>query len=96
MTPPSLSHFKRVLTGFGAVVFVLLAASFSGTASDEPELTPEAIAEQQAAEAGVAAVEVGPPQEPLAELGVAPGTGPAETPAETAGQAPAGADSPAN
>ncbi len=28
MTTPSLSHFKRVLAGFGAVVFVLLAMEF--------------------------------------------------------------------
>lgn len=61
------------------VVIVLLAASFSGTASNEPELTPEAIAEREAAEQAGEPVEP-PPQEPLAELGVAPTTGPVEDP----------------
>lgn len=75
------------------IVIVLLVATFSGTASNEPELTPEAMAEQEAAEGGVAAVEE-EPQEPLAEMGVAPGTGPVEEPAEGTGQTPAPADSP--
>ncbi|MEM8696518.1 MAG: hypothetical protein AAGE05_10895 [Pseudomonadota bacterium] len=60
------------------VVIVLLAASFSGTASNEPELTPEAIAEQATQDETELAVEEELPQEPLAELGVAPGTGPVE------------------
>lgn len=60
------------------VVTVLLAASFSGTASNEPELTPEAIAEQATQDETVLAVDEEQPQEPLAELGVAPGTGPVE------------------
>lgn len=63
-------------TGLAAiVVIVLLAVSFSGTASNEPELTPEAIAEQAAAGDPEADAVDEPPQEPLAELGVAPGTG---------------------
>lgn len=59
------------------VVIVLLAATFSGTASNEPELTPEAMAEQ--IDPGIElSSEEELPQEPLAELGVAPGTGPVE------------------
>ncbi|WP_176870614.1 hypothetical protein [Parasphingopyxis algicola] len=60
------------------VVIVLLAASFSGTASNEPELTPEAIAEQADQDLGELTAEPEQPQEPLAELGVAPGTGPVD------------------
>jgi type IV secretory pathway VirB10-like protein len=59
------------------VVIVLLAATFSGTASNEPELTPEAMAEQIQPDSDLNAEEE-LPQEPLAELGVAPGTGPVE------------------
>lgn len=68
-------------TGLATVVIiVLLAASFFGTASNEPELTPEAMAEQAAQDEGNGVVEEELPQEPLAELGVAPGTGPVEEP----------------
>lgn len=73
-----LNRVRIGATGLASiVVIVLLAASFSGTASNEPELTPEAMAEQQepAPENPDAAEQ---PQEPLAELGVAPGTGPVE------------------
>ncbi len=59
------------------VVIVLLAATFSGTASNEPELTPEAMAEQIQPDSNLGTDEE-MPQEPLAELGVAPGTGPVE------------------
>ena len=59
------------------VVIVLLAATFSGTASNEPELTPEAMAEQIDPGTELSSEEE-LPQEPLAELGVAPGTGPVE------------------
>jgi hypothetical protein len=78
------------------VVIVLLAATFSGTASNEPELTPEAMAEQAADDENAATAQEELPQEPLAELGVAPGTGPVEEPAETPPDADARVDSPAN
>lgn len=66
------------------VVVVLLAAGFSGTASNEPELTPEAMAEQREPDPEAPAIS-DQRQEPLAELGVAPGTGPiGETKAEPA------------
>ncbi|WP_299329232.1 hypothetical protein [Parasphingopyxis sp.] len=75
-------HANRVrigATGLASiVVIVLLAASFSGTASNEPELTPEAMAEQAEQADTELAAEEEQPQEPLAELGVAPGTGPVE------------------
>lgn len=68
------------------VLLVLLAVSISGTASNEPELTPEAIAEQQAAETGESTGDGAQPQEPLAELGVAPPSGPVEGPAPGEGE----------
>ena len=55
------------------MIFVLLAASFSGTAGNKPEFTPEAMAQQAAQNAGGVPVERAIPQEPLAELGVVPG-----------------------
>ena len=84
-------------TGLATIVLiVLLAATFSGTASNEPELTPEGMAEQAAQEESESAALDEQPQEPLAELGVAPGPGRAEVPAAdpAAGQAPPPADSP--
>jgi len=70
------SRVRIGATGLAAiVVIVLLAVSFSGTASNEPELTPEAIAEHAAAGDPESVAVEEPPQEPLAELGVAPGTG---------------------
>lgn len=82
-------------TGLATIVLiVLLAASFSGTASNEPELTPEGIAERAAQDENALTAAEEQPQEPLAELGVAPGTGPVEDPApEPAEEIPA-ADSP--
>ncbi len=77
---PRRERMNRVrigATGLAVIMLiVLLAASFSGAASDEPELTPEAIAEERAAiESGEATEKA--PQEPLAEMGVAPATTPA-------------------
>lgn len=84
-------------TGLATIVLiVLLAASFSGTASNEPELTPEGIAQQAAQEESEAVAVDEQPQEPLAELGVAPGPGRAEGAAAepVAGQTPPPAESP--
>ena len=72
-------ELREMQDGFDTdyVGIVLLAATFSGTASNEPELTPEAMAEQ--IDPGIElSSEEELPQEPLAELGVAPGTGPVE------------------
>lgn len=83
ITDPRHERASRIrigATGLAAiVVIVLLAASFSGTASNEPELTPEAMAEQALTDGDPTPAEE-MPQEPLAELGVAPGTGPIEDP----------------
>lgn len=76
-----LNRVRIGATGLATIILtVLLAASFSGTASNEPELTPEAMAEQAAQDETAPAIEEEQPQEPLAELGVAPGTGPVEEP----------------
>ena len=76
------SRVRIGVTGLAFVfVAVLLAASFSGTASDEPPLTADTRPESTAVEGVGAANETELPQEPLAELGVAPGavaTDPAE------------------
>lgn len=84
-TPQEVQHERltriRVgATGLAAIVIVvLLAATFSGTASNEPEFTPETMAESVATETGnIAAAQE--PQEPLAELGVAPTTTPEAEP----------------
>lgn len=74
-----ISRIRIGATGLAFIVLiVLLAVSISGTASNEPELTPEAMAEQEAAAATGSAGGEQQPQEPLAELGVAPSTGPPE------------------
>lgn len=80
MPPPDGERERqnRVRIGVTGLAFVfvavLLAASFSGTASDEPPLTADTRPDTTAAD-GIdgAANETEPPQEPLAELGVAPG-----------------------
>ncbi|MBC7987352.1 MAG: hypothetical protein H7X93_11910 [Sphingomonadaceae bacterium] len=68
------------VTGLAFVfVLVALAASFTGSASDEPELTADTRAEGVIGnEVGSAAGEVSAPQDPLAEIGVAPGGTPEE------------------
>ncbi|MBC2776949.1 hypothetical protein [Parasphingopyxis marina] len=92
-----MNRIRIGATGLAVIILVvLLAATFSGTASNEPELTPEAIAEHAAEDENPAADELPPPQEPLAELGVAPSTGPVETPTGTPAEPGAGGDSPAN
>lgn len=70
------SRVRIGVTGLAFIfVAVLLAASFSGSATDEPALTAdtrnEVVAEDEINVAGDEAIK--PPQEPLAELGVAPG-----------------------
>lgn len=83
---PGQERANRVrigITGLATIVLiVLLAATFSGTASNEPELTPEGIAEQAAQDENALTAAEEQPQEPLAELGVAPGTGPVENPVD--------------
>lgn len=81
-----INRIRIGATGLAFIVLiVLLAVSISGTASNEPELTPEAIAEQEQAGPGGEAPAEEQPQEPLAELGVAPAAGTAEDePAEAA------------
>lgn len=74
-----LTRIRVGATGLAVIVIVvLLAASLSGTASDEPELTPEAIAEGSADGSGGEPAVEEQPQEPLAEMGVAPATAPVE------------------
>lgn len=80
-----LTRVRVGATGLAVIVIVvLLAASFSGTASNEPELTPEAMAEEAAAAEEEEAAVDGQPEDPLAELGVAPPTAPAEEEGEGA------------
>jgi len=69
------------VTGLAFVfVLVLLAASFSGTASNEPELTADTRADGATGnEVSAATGEVAAPQDPLAEIGVAPGGPTAES-----------------
>jgi hypothetical protein len=87
------SRVRVGATGLAVIiVIVLLAATFSGTASNEPELTPEALAEQGANDAGSDGLPEGEPQEPLAELGVAPATSSAQIPFEADTEEPESAD----
>jgi hypothetical protein len=92
-----LNRIRIGATGLATIVLiVLLAATFSGTASNEPELTPEGIAEQAAQQQAGAETTEDRPQEPLAELGVAPGPGPTDgVVAEPAADSPP-AESPDN
>lgn len=78
-----LTRMRVGATGLAVIVIVvLLAASFSGTASNEPELTPEAIAEDAAAEGEAEQAVEAQPEDPLAELGVTPQAAPVETEGE--------------
>ena len=74
-------HRVRIgVTGLAFVfVLTLLVASFSQTASNEPALTSDVSAEGGEASIAVSGEEA--PQEPLAELGVAPGAAVEEEPA---------------
>ncbi|MFN2258606.1 MAG: hypothetical protein ABR601_02065, partial [Parasphingopyxis sp.] len=86
-----INRIRIGATGLAFIVLVvLLAISISGTASNEPELTPEAIAEQEAIDGGAPSGGAAQPQEPLAELGVAPAAGPIDGPeaADGAGEPP--------
>lgn len=92
-----INRIRIGATGLATIVLiVLLAATFSGTASNEPELTPEGMAEQAAQDDNAAVATDEQPQEPLAELGVAPGPGPAEESAADPVPAPPTADTPEN
>ncbi|AGH48848.1 hypothetical protein G432_05605 [Sphingomonas sp. MM-1] len=65
------------LTGLaGVFVLVLFAAAFFGVVSDEPTVSTDATGNVVIEETANAAAPVGPPKEPLAELGVAPGAAP--------------------
>ncbi|RED16424.1 hypothetical protein [Parasphingopyxis lamellibrachiae] len=91
-----INRIRIGATGLATIVLiVLLAATFSGTASNEPELTPEGMAEQAQDDSAAVAIDE-QPQEPLAELGVAPGPGPAEDQAAEPATEPPAADSPEN
>jgi len=71
---------QRVRVGLTGLAFVflavLLAAIFTRRPADEPQITPNSIAQQKAGHeaAPAGAATAGQPTEPLAELGVAPGT----------------------
>lgn len=73
------SRVRIGVTGLAFVfVLTLLIASFAGTASNEPPLTSDVSAEGGEASVAVSGEEA--PQEPLAELGVAPGAAVEEEP----------------
>ncbi|MDQ4088021.1 MAG: hypothetical protein M3177_08455, partial [Pseudomonadota bacterium] len=71
---------QRVRIGLTGLAFVflavLLAAVFTGDPAAEPPITPNLIEQQRSGQAPSAAAgeAAGNPTEPLAELGVAPGT----------------------
>ena len=84
-----LNRIRVGATGLAVIVLVvLLAVSISGTASNEPELTPEAMAEEESQASGDSTADVVEPQEPLAELGVAPATGTVDEPADEVDRLP--------
>jgi hypothetical protein len=84
---------QRVRVGLTGLAFVflavMLAAIFLRRPADEPPITPNMIEQQKAgnAPAAAASAPAGQPSEPLAELGVAPGS--ADSNAAAAPQAPA-------
>lgn len=96
-TQQDVRHERQTRIRVGAtglafiVLVVLLAATFSGTASNEPELTPEAMAEDAASETAEAEVPA-EPQEPLAEIGVMPTTTPEAEPSGQQGGVEAAPD----
>lgn len=65
------------LTGLaGVFVLVLFAAAFFGVVSDEPLVSTDATGNVVIVQVDNALADAGPPKEPLAELGVAPGAAP--------------------
>jgi hypothetical protein len=65
------------LTGLaGVFVLVLVAAAFFGVVSKEPKVLTDETGNVVIEETANTLADAGPPKEPLAELGVAPGAAP--------------------